>query len=92
MQRVNPTLQFSEGFGPGPSVKTQLLNDANIFDAVHVFKIYFNVIGVRCTKANGQILGGFNTICTTMGEKNESSYHIVKSLTKICWLLILLYS
>lgn len=79
MQRVNPTLWFRDWFGPGPSVKTQPPNDANIFDAVHDFKIYFKVIGVWCTKANGQILGGFSTICTTMEKKR--GHHIVMSPT-----------
>lgn len=61
MGRINPTLRFRDWFGPGPSVKTQPPNDVTFFDVVHVFKIYFKVISVRCTKANGTIAGGFST-------------------------------
>lgn len=60
MGRVNSTLRFRDWFGPGPSVKTQPPNDVTFFDVVHVFKIYFKMIGVRCTKANGIIVGSFS--------------------------------
>lgn len=56
--RVSPTLWFRDWCGPGPSVKTQPLNDVNLFDGVQELKFYF--------KANGINVGGFSTSLTRM--------------------------